>query len=121
MTEAEIVQHFWSSIENGLSALVMYISVFTGYLIMAYVAGSRLTSVQCAIATGAFLIFCGWVLWGCFVFFNSAYMAATQVYDSHPYLLPIDLNPAYVAGVLLFIGVLAALKFMWDIRHPRSE
>jgi phosphate/sulfate permease len=121
MSEAEILQHFWSSIENGISSFMMYITVFSGYLLMAYVVGSRLTSAQCVIVTGAFLVFCGYVLWGSFVYYTSAYMAAKQLVDSHPHFLPIDLNPAYVVSVLLSTGALAALKFMWDVRHPKTD
>jgi hypothetical protein len=36
-------------------------------------------------------------------------------------LLPLDLNPAIVSTTLLIIGVIGALKFMWDVRHPKTE
>jgi hypothetical protein len=119
MSEAELVQHYWSSVENGLSALALYISVFTGYLLMAYLVGSRLTSVQCTIATGAFLVFTGYNIWGNIAFWNSAYVVAKELKDVRPELLLIDLNPAYIAAALLSIGVIGALKFMWDVRHPK--
>lgn len=121
MSEAELVQHFWSSIENGLNALMMYISVFTGYLIMAYLIGARLTTVQSLIATGAFMVFSGFCIWGSMVFWTSSYIAALELYDTRPELLPFDLNPAIVSSTLLVTGVIGALKFMWDVRHPKGE
>jgi len=120
MNEAELVQHFWSSIENGLSALTIYISVFTGYLIMAFLVGIRLTTLQSLIATGAFLVFNGFCIWGNVVFWNATYVVGKELKNSRPELLPIDLNPALVAFVLLIVGVFGALKFMWDVRHPKS-
>jgi len=121
MSEAELVQHYWSSIESGLSALSLYISVFTGYLLMAYLVGSRLTTHQCSIATGAFLVFSAYNIWGNIAFWNSAYVVAKELENVRPELLSVDLNPAYVAAVLLSIGVVGALKFMWDVRHSQPE
>lgn len=121
MSETELVQHFWSGVENGLSALTMYISVFSGYLLVAYLVGARLTSLQCAISTGAFLVFGGYCIWGNAVFWNAVYVAAIELRSVRPELLPVDLNPAYVATILLLIGILGALKFMWDVRHPKAE
>ena len=121
MSEAELVQHFWSGVENGLSALTMYISVFSGYLLVAYLVGARLTPLQCAIATGAFLVFGGYCIWGNAVFWNVVYVTAIELRPARPELLPVDLNPAYVATILLLIGILGALKFMWDVRHPKAE
>lgn len=121
MSETELVQHFWSGVENGLSALTIYISVFSGYMIVAYLVGARLTSLQCTIATGAFLVFGGYCVWGGVVFWNSVYVTAKELRDIRPELLPIDLNPAYVVFILLLIGILGALKFMWDVRHPKTE
>ena len=121
LSEAELVQHFWSSVENGLSALSLYVSVFTGYLLMAYLVGARLTLNQCFIATGAFLVFSGYNIWGNIAFWNTAYVVGKELEHVRPELLPIDLNPAYVAAVLLSIGVLGALKFMWDIRRSEPE
>lgn len=121
MSEAELVQYYWSAVENGVSALTLYISVFTGYLLMAYLVGSRLTSVQCAIATGAFLVFSGYNIWGNISFWNSAYVVGKELENVRPELILLDLNPAWVAAALLSFGVLGALKFMWDVRHPQSS
>ncbi|MFK8041751.1 hypothetical protein [Congregibacter sp.] len=121
MTATELVPHYWSAVENGLSVLTLYISVFSGFVIAAYVVGARLTSVQCVIATGAYIVFGGFTVWGTTVWFNAAYVVAKQLEDSRPELLPIDANPAYVSFVLLFAGILGGLKFMWDVRHSKSE
>ena len=121
MSEAELVQHFWSGVENGFNSLTIYISVFSGYLLVAYLIGARLTSLQCAIATGAFLVFGGYCIWGSTVFWNVVYVAALELRPVRAEFLPIDLNPAYLAFVLLFIGMLGAKKFMWDVRHTKAE
>ena len=121
MTEAELLQHFWSAIENGISFTLMYISVFTGYLLMAYLVGARLTSLQCSIATGAFIVFSGWCTWGSTALLNAGWVTAIELRKTRPELTPIDVNPALVLFVVLMIGIVGALKFMWDIRHPKKE
>ena len=45
-------KHFWSAVKNALSATLMYISVFAGYLTIAFPIGQRLTTLQCLMATG---------------------------------------------------------------------
>lgn len=121
MNEAELIQYYWSSVEAGTSALSLYISVFTGYLLMAYLVGSRLSSHQCTIATGAFLVFSGYNIWGNISFWNSAYIVAKELESIRPELLLLDLNPAYITAALLSFGVMGALKFMWDVRHPQPK
>jgi hypothetical protein len=121
MTEAELMQHFWSALENAISFTMMYISVFTGYLIMAYLVGARLTSPQCSIATGAFIVFSGWCVWGSTALWNAGWVVAIELRETRPELTPIDVNPALVVFVVLMIGIVGALKFMWDIRHPKTE
>lgn len=121
MTDAELLQHFWSAVESGFNALTLYISVFTGYLLMAYLVGSRLTLSQSCIATGAFLVFSAYTMWGNIAFWNMVYVVGMQLNGSRPELLPIKINPAYGAGILLSVGVLGALKFMWDVRHAETE
>jgi hypothetical protein len=29
--------------------------------------------------------------------------------------------PIYIVAILLSLGILACLKFMWDVRHPKIE
>lgn len=121
MTATELVPHYWSAVENGVSVLTLYISVFTGYVVAAYGVGARLTSTQCIIATGAYIVFGGYTLWGSTIWINAAYRVAKELEDSRPELLLIDLNPAFVSFILLSAGILGGLKFMWDVRHPKAE
>ena len=94
----------------------LYLTLLSGYLIVAYVQGKHLSRMQAAIITTLFL---------CWTFVNtlssvSALNAA--VYFGHTYgagLLP-EWGSLSIA-VLQGLGTLAALKFMWDVRHPKTE
>jgi hypothetical protein len=121
MNEAELIQHFWSALETGISLTMMYISVFSAYLIMAYLIGAKLTSLQCAIATGAFIVLSMVCTWGSVAIYNAGWIVAIELRDTRPELTPIDLNPSLVFLVLLLTGIVGALKFMWDIRHPKTD
>ena len=98
------------------SAMSLYLTVTSGYLLVAYLVGRELTLPQTLIITTLF------------AFFTSANTVATVSYMSNAYYYghtygagraPVWAAP--VVGVILSLGVLASIKFMWDVRHPKSE
>ena len=51
MTEAELVEAWGLFLGNSQTALGLYLSVLTGYLIIAYLVGNKLTRTQVVIVT----------------------------------------------------------------------
>jgi hypothetical protein len=74
------------------------------------------------IITVGFIIFTMFAIWGAVTFWNTAYVTGVKLSSSHPYLLSYFdwLNPAHVAMICMFGGIVAGCKFMWDIRHPAT-
>jgi hypothetical protein len=93
-----------------------YFSVFTAYLVTAYVVGSDMTRYQVVAVTGLFLVMQLFLTWGVWVFFNTA-----REYRSLAGEYTVPIPPGNVALFLLSIGVIAGLKFMWDVKHPKAE
>jgi hypothetical protein len=121
MSEAEILENYWASQEAGLAALTLSVTVFSGYILACYLIGAKLTKSQAGFISTAFTVISIVFLWAVAVYFSEGHSAAQLLKESHPSIVMLNANPT---GVFVFTGIAAiigALKFMWDIRHPKTE
>jgi hypothetical protein len=122
MTEAELmelVQALWA---NYLSTMALFISVISAYLIIAYIAGTRLTRQQAVLVN---------ILMGVFTGFSVTAMHGFSVSATEATLLAVEMSAqrtkiglTYVPELTLTVFpaiILASYKFMWDVRHPKTE
>ena len=97
-------------------AMSLYLTVISGYLLVAYLVGKELTFLQTIIITTLFIFFCTTNTIATMSYMQSAhYFGQTYGEGRAPSWA------APVTGTLLALGVFAALKFMWDVRHPKTE
>jgi hypothetical protein len=122
MTEAEAVESataFWNLFATMLT---LYLSATSGYLVVAYLIGGKLNRAQ------VFTISCLYVLFA----FLSAYASigfglrgidyVSEMMKHRPDAIFYGRPEAVIAvAMILFAGIFACLKFMWDVRHPKSE
>ena len=103
------------------SWVVTYLAMVAAYLVTAYTVGSKFTQTQIVIVTVCFTI--GSAL--------CAYAAAAAGTRSLEFTIEMHTMNAerasamslpilYIASASLFLGILFALKFMWDIRHSKT-
>lgn len=98
------------------SAMSLYLTVVSGYLLVAYLIGKNLTFLQTTIITTLFLFFCTTNT------ISTVTLMQTAYYFGHTYgegRFPSW--AAAVVGIILSGGILAAIKFMWDVRHPKPD
>lgn len=57
MASADYIAMFWSAQEMGVQALLLYLTVTSGYLIVAYSVGAQLTKSQCLFVSTLFVVF----------------------------------------------------------------
>jgi hypothetical protein len=122
MTEYELVDNAMTYFNAARTAFGMYITVVSGYVIAAFVAGKRLNRAQVWIVN--LLFFCTASL---FTLGTVACYARTNEYANR--LLELDPNrtsyftesAAIGVGVLQILGIAACLYFMWSVRHPKTE
>jgi len=105
----------------GMTAMTLYITVMSGYLFVAYMIGIKLTRLQCAIITGLFLWFSVFVTLGTVGYFARATQLKGLFSDFTPSGITMDNWVTYSSSGLEIVGIFAALKFMWDVRHPKTE
>ena len=112
MSQAEFVESFAALIDTSLSAMGLYFTAVTGYLIAAYLAGAKLNISQLSIVSTLFVVFSlamaftGFALAERAILLEIEYEGARDALDWSSYLL-------LVAQIL---GILASLKFMMETR-----
>ena len=122
MTEAELLAHTADSYANSQACIAMCVTMLSGYLIIAYVAGENMSRPQVVLVNLLYLMIASAVIYAGFSFLlvaqdsgEIAWKMTTQ--RTQP--------PGRYAGQLIIIllctSVLASLKFMWDVRHPKTE
>ncbi|MEZ5572225.1 MAG: hypothetical protein R3E64_09385 [Halioglobus sp.] len=121
METADYISTFWSAQEMGVQALMLYLTVSSGYLVVAYLIGAQLTKSQTLFISTLFCVFAVYALWGVGQYWTSGYMAQLAL-DEKGVLDSVELNhlgvnPALIALPMGFLGILGSLKFMWDVRH----
>ena len=101
---------------NGGSAMGLYVTVTSGYLLVAYLAGKDLTRLQTVIISVLYVTFATFNTLAVVSYFQSAfYFSHTYGAGRTPYW------PVYGVGTLFSLGIFACLKFMWDVRHPKTK
>lgn len=97
-------------------AMNIYLVVISGYLLVAYFLGKQLTSFQTWLLTGLFLTFSVANTGSVYLFWEEAHYWGKTYGEGRAHGSAGD----YIA-VVLVLGILASLKFMWDARHPKSK
>jgi len=98
------------------SSMSLYLTITSGYLLVAYLAGKNLTRLQAAIVTVLYAFFAIATITAVVDYY------ATAAHFGHTYgegRAP--LWGGSLMGAILCCGVIACLKFMWDVRHPKPE
>ena len=114
MTEYELADYATSVMNNFLSAIAIYFSVVTAYVVAAYAAGDRLSKLQLTIVNGTFTIAAGIMALLSFLLFSRFYELANQAGESRGDTPLVDFSIPF--GVLVTIVYLGCLLFMWSVR-----
>ena len=122
MDEAELMELTQALWANYLSTMALFVSIISAYLIVAYIAGRKLTRPQVVLVN---------ILMGAFTSFGIAGMYAFSLTGTEAMLLAFEMSTQRKTHGLTFLPVttlivfpaivLGCYKFMWDIRHPKTE
>ena len=122
MTEYELADVAGSYSVGGMTAISLYLTIVTAYLVTAFVAGRRLDSTETFIVTTLFIFSASFFVFGTIAFFTrQAYiiekLAAIET-DSTFYA---SKSAAVYIAVVEILGIVASLKFMWNVRRRGPE
>ena len=118
MTEYELMDLAAAYSDSAISALMGYFTVLSAYFIVAYVAGHALSRSQVVAVSGLFLVMALFMIWGSTSYFYLSYNYRILAGGGG---IEHSVAAWKVVLPLLLIGLVSGLKFMWDVRHPKTE
>lgn len=110
MTEYELAELTFSLVGYGMTAMTLYFTVISGYLVVAYLAGKNLRRSQILFINGLFVSFALILTFGTFSFFAGA---AGIGGDNGPIVN--WLAPAI--GAIQLAGIVGSIRFMHETRN----
>ncbi len=122
MPEAEMIQATQATWGNTISLVAIVITLMSGYLVAAYLVGSQLSRPQVVIVNTLYLLLSTFLLMSIYnLSIRATEMAAIAIEMSDKRILTPQLwLPMGMISIFSFCLV-ASLKFMWDVRHPKRE
>ncbi len=121
MTAYEFIDIGQSQLALNVAHVSLWLAVLSGYLVVAYTVGAKLTRAQVVVFN---LIY---VIWSVFLgvasgntlhhALNNTSRGWEMLEEASP-VLPLTMPFFYLIGIML---VIAALAFMWSVRHPKAE
>ena len=118
MTAQDYITIFWEAQHAGISSVTLYISILSGYLIVFYIAGAKLSTMQSIFITMLFVVFSAIPTWAVYEYFSAA-MEAASAMEKNFLFHRININPAMLLGPLMVAGIVGCLNFAWDTRKPK--
>ena len=122
MTEADLVEAIAAFNSSTQGWVGLYISVLSAYLITAYTAGSKLTRSQVAIVSCGFIVLASLCVFGAIANSHRILEFTDELRALNPERDFAMQRPVIIIMQVIFTaGIFIALKFMWDVRHPKPE
>ena len=122
MIEAELLEAGLSAYANSLAAFAVYVTMLSGYLVVAYLVANQMTRLQAVIVNILYSLLSAVVAAAFFNFAQAGY-ENTQIaieMSSQRVVGPMPMVAESALLVMVFC-YLASLKFMWDARNQESE
>jgi hypothetical protein len=122
MPEAEMIQATQATWGNTISLVAILITLMSGYIVAAYLVGSQLDRPQVVIVNTLYVLLSTFLLISTYnLSIRATEMAAIAIEMSDKRILTPQLwIPMGMISIFSFCLV-ASLKFMWDVRHPKTE
>jgi hypothetical protein len=123
MTEYEILDLMASMEEHMATQFSLYLTVISAYMVVAYLAGSKLTTIQAWIASVLMIFAAGGQTWALYATTGRV----LEYLDQKAALSPLTTYEqnfsanAYTWVFILSCGVVAALYFMWSVRKEAHD
>jgi hypothetical protein len=122
MTEAELQELAFTAADLAANYSAILITIITGYLFVAYAAGSDLSRQQVVLINILFLFSTSLFTYAV----TTCFIKQLEIVTKLKVLAPENfypVNPVVITGVAVtfIVIILACLHFMWRIRHPKAE
>jgi len=123
MSEYELADLVISAQGTLTPVVSLMVSVLTGYLIVAWLTGTKLTRSQVILVSTLFVFIEAVVMYSWVVRWRTVAVYYLELSSRNASRYPI-MGSEFAAQIfvgLFGLAILASLKFMWDVRHPRAD
>ena len=120
MTESELMELSQLALSNMLGAFTIFISLASGYLLVAYLVGKKLTRSQYWFINTLFLLTMVLISSAIHEFINTALtsvIAAKELSNSSGLISEQSWWAVPITYLIDFFIIAGCLKFMWDVRR----
>ncbi|MGR8949750.1 MAG: hypothetical protein ACU84Q_17040 [Gammaproteobacteria bacterium] len=121
MNEEQLLAATAAFSELAIEAVMLYLTLVTGYLIVAHIAGANLNSRQLYLINSLFAIFGLFCIWGSVGYFSYASYFWTQTPTYEIFRDEQWLSPNSVIGTIELLGIMASLNYMREIRSAKKK
>ena len=122
MTEYELADLLTSTTVAAVETFAVYISLMVAYLVATYLAGQKLSKPQIVTVSALYIVATSILIWAYYFYMSRAIRLADMLEELNPEAhygaQPIARD---ILAVMMILGMLACLKFMWDSRHPKGQ
>ena len=120
--ELQVMEVLTATTLAATELFMFYVTLLASYLVAAYIAGRQLTSIQSFTVSVLFVFGAFLSAYATFNYMARAIEIATPLVSLYPDRY-YGANPTAQKGtfILQVTGILACLKFMWDVRHPKMD
>jgi len=115
MNSYEFAEAFAALLDTALTAWTLYFSAISGYLVVAYLVGQKLTHSQLVVISGLFVVISVVMAFTGFSVTERAIQLEIELEGERDALDA----ASYLILTAQIIGIVAALKFMIDLRKGR--
>jgi len=122
MTEADFLENANANFDLVIQILSLYLTATSAYLIVAFMVGDKLTNLQTIIISTLFIFMAAMATYGMYAWLSRAFFFIDEA-RALDKALPIYSRSglAIALAIVLAGGIIASLKFMWDVRHDKTE
>lgn len=119
MTEYEVASLAASVLSNFLTAFTVFLSFVSAYVVAAFSAGDRFTTLQLCIINACFLAAVSIVGYLVVSLYRRFYGLAQSIHVEQGWITAIDLS--FPLALLLFAMISGCFIFMWNVRDVDHE
>ncbi len=125
MTEYELLDLVAGAMDGMYDSTTLFLSIVSGYLLVAYLVGAKLTRAQVLIISTLFVVGAGLQCWALL----TQEVAIEEYLAAKAQLSPLTKfqysvangNAGTLIATAMALGTIAALYFMWSVRRSQIE
>ena len=122
MTEAELIQTAQDVWGNYMATVTLSISIISAYLVVAYVVGNDLSRSQVAFINLLFTIILAFSTAAAFLYARVGTEMADLAIEMSTQRTVRGMSQSPIITVIMNVLIMSGCyKFMWDVRHPKTE